>query len=208
MRCRNSVERNGADKVELLARLAAHLLAHEPDDAEFRLTHGDTNAGNYLFRDDTVAAIVDWELSAIGDPRSDLGFYAALNTVFGGYGAGRSPLTDAYAAATGRPLKSMEFYEAWGLYRMLMIFGGSRGWWHPYGTEAALHRLAAACPGAELWITDTARFATDAFGTHIKSYRYDPKPYVERVKRDRHRRRCAKLDVVNQDAGLVSRGHK
>ena len=42
---------------------------------------------------------------------------------------------------TGRALRSLEFYEAWGLYRMLMIFGGSRGWWHPYGTEAALHRL-------------------------------------------------------------------
>ena len=44
-------------------------------------------------------------------------------------------------------------------------------------------RLAAACPGAELWMTDTARFASDAFGTHIKSYKYDPKPYVERVTR-------------------------
>jgi pimeloyl-ACP methyl ester carboxylesterase len=44
-------------------------------------------------------------------------------------------------------------------------------------------RLAAACPGAELWITDTARFANDSFGTHIKSYKYDPKPYVERVTR-------------------------
>jgi uncharacterized protein len=42
-------------------------------------------------------------------------------------------------------------------------------------------RLAAACPGAELWITDTSRYATDAFGTHIKSYKYDPVPYVERV---------------------------
>lgn len=42
-------------------------------------------------------------------------------------------------------------------------------------------RLAASCSGAELWMTDTARLATDAFGTHIKSYKYDPEPYVARV---------------------------
>ena len=42
-------------------------------------------------------------------------------------------------------------------------------------------QLAAACPGAELWITDTAKGRADPFGTHIKSYTNDPTAYVARV---------------------------
>jgi pimeloyl-ACP methyl ester carboxylesterase len=41
--------------------------------------------------------------------------------------------------------------------------------------------LAAACPGADLWITDTSKGPGDPFGTHIKAYMNDPQAYVTRV---------------------------
>jgi aminoglycoside phosphotransferase (APT) family kinase protein len=126
----------------IMHRLQQTLLANEPSDATFALVHGDTNAGNYLFRGSEVAAVVDWELATIGDPRSDLGFYAALEWFFGGGGVrdGHSLLSEGYERVTGASLRDLPFYEAWGLYRMMVIFGG-RGMWNPYGIGAALERL-------------------------------------------------------------------
>ncbi|GAA0762268.1 hypothetical protein FHS52_002965 [Erythromicrobium ramosum] len=34
--------------------------------------HGDAGPGNFLFKDDRIAAIVDWELTHLGDPMEDL----------------------------------------------------------------------------------------------------------------------------------------
>jgi pimeloyl-ACP methyl ester carboxylesterase len=44
-------------------------------------------------------------------------------------------------------------------------------------------RLAAACPGSELWITDTGVETKSPFGTHIQAYTRDPRTYVEHVTR-------------------------
>jgi aminoglycoside phosphotransferase (APT) family kinase protein len=135
----------GMHEVRPVRKLREYLLDHEPGDARFALIHGDTNAGNYLFRGPDVVAIVDWELSAIGDPRSDLGFYAALNQMFGGYPAepGESVLSEAYQRLTGVRLTNLAFYEAWGLYRMLIVMGGwgGRGWWGGGGIEYRLRDL-------------------------------------------------------------------
>jgi aminoglycoside phosphotransferase (APT) family kinase protein len=139
----------GTDRDQALARLRAALIEHEPADARFALTHGDTNAGNYLFRANAVAAVVDWELAAIGDPRSDLGFYAALEAMFGASwgSAGDSVLAEAYARVTGDPLEHLGYYEAWGYYRMLVIFAGRGGWWHPFGATSLLARVDELLPG-------------------------------------------------------------
>jgi aminoglycoside phosphotransferase (APT) family kinase protein len=93
------------------------------------LLHGDPNPGNYLFQGERVVGVVDWEVAAIGDPRSDLGFYAALHTVFGGMPGpgGRTLLSNAYEGVTGVKLHSLEFYEATGLYRMAVVMAGWAG---------------------------------------------------------------------------------
>ena len=138
-------ERSRMDRAPVLAQLERYLVANEPTDATLALLHGDTNAGNYLFRGDDVVAVVDWELSTLGDPRSDLGFYAALEAMFGGYreAGNASVLAEAYERVTGAPLTNMGYYEAWGLYRMMVVMGGwaGRGWGGFYGMEAIAHRL-------------------------------------------------------------------
>jgi fermentation-respiration switch protein FrsA (DUF1100 family) len=51
----------------------------------------------------------------------------------------------------------------------------------PIVPVAQARLLAAACPGAELWVTDVGEGLTDPFGTHIKAYSRGPEAYVARV---------------------------
>ncbi len=58
--------------------LQAYFLEHLPDQGPIRVVHGDYGLHNCLFGADcTVAAIVDWEISTLGDPLADLAY--ALN---------------------------------------------------------------------------------------------------------------------------------
>jgi aminoglycoside phosphotransferase (APT) family kinase protein len=135
-------------RAPLLVALGHFLATNEPSDARHAFLHGDPNPGNYLFQGGNVVAVVDWELAAIGDPRSDLGFYAALLAVFGGMPGenGRTLLSDAYAAVTGTPLHDLEYYEALGLYRMAVVMAGwagrAGGSGTYYGMDAISRRLS------------------------------------------------------------------
>ena len=145
---RARAERLRISRAPLVVTLGEWLRANEPADAHFALLHGDPNPGNYLFAGDSVVAVLDWELAAIGDPRSDLGFYAALHTVFGGMSgsAGRTLLSDAYEAVTGRPQHNLDYYEAFGLYRMAIVTAGWAGRFGGaatgYSMDAIARRLA------------------------------------------------------------------
>ena len=145
---RARAERLRISRAPLVVALAEWLRANEPADARFALLHGDPNPGNYLFAGNSVVAVLDWELAAVGDPRSDLGFYAALHTVFGGMSgsAGRTLLSEAYETVTGQPLHNLDYYEAFGLYRMAVVtagwagrFGGATS---SYSMDAISRRLA------------------------------------------------------------------
>lgn len=139
------LDRLGLANQELVARLRRFLVANEPSDARLAFLHGDPNPGNYLIRDDTVAAVLDWELATLGDPRSDLGFYAALCAIFGGMPShdGRTVLSDAYASVTGQSLTSLDYYEALGLFRMAVVTAGWGGFSRfGHGSELIERRLA------------------------------------------------------------------
>lgn len=61
----------GADPVFQAA--LAWLSRNVPDDkGPAVVLHGDAGPGNFLFADDRVAALVDWELTHLGDPMEDL----------------------------------------------------------------------------------------------------------------------------------------
>jgi aminoglycoside phosphotransferase (APT) family kinase protein len=137
---RARAERLRIARAPLLIALGEWLRANQPADARVALLHGDPNPGNYLFAGRQVVAVLDWELAALGDPRSDLGFYAALQTVFGGMGGprGETLLSEAYAAVTGQQMTSLEYYEALGLYRMAIVMAG---WAGRFGAMSAGHTL-------------------------------------------------------------------
>lgn len=145
---RQRAESVGLHQHSLIVALGGWLTANEPPDARFCLLHGDPNPGNYLLAGDIVAAVVDWEVAAIGDPRSDLGFYSALLTVFGAWGGldSNTVLSQAYSEAVGQPLTDLNYYEALGLYKMAIVLSGmSRrgGGWGFFGLDTIVQRLDA-----------------------------------------------------------------
>jgi aminoglycoside phosphotransferase (APT) family kinase protein len=135
-------------RAPLLRALGDYLRRNQPRDARHAFLHGDPNPGNYLFQGDRVVGVLDWEVAGIGDPRSDLGFYAALNTIFAGNAGedGRTLLSDAYVEVTGIPLHNLDYYEATGLYRMAVVMAGWAGRWGTpgggYGLDAIARRLS------------------------------------------------------------------
>ena len=65
-------------RVEPMEQLIEWLAAHVPeDDGQTALVHGDWRIDNLIFdaQEPRVRAIVDWELSTLGHPLSDLGYF-------------------------------------------------------------------------------------------------------------------------------------
>lgn len=141
---RARAERLRIARAPLLIALGEWLRANQPSDARLAFLHGDPNPGNYLFRGDRVVSVVDWEVAGLGDPRSDLGFYAALHTIFGGVSrpGGRTLLSDAYERVTGVGLRDLEYYEATGLYRMAVVMAGWAGRFVGMGSGSTMDAIA------------------------------------------------------------------
>ena len=81
---------------------------HAPEPATIRLTHQDYRTGNYLVDESGLAAILDWEFAAWGDPDCDIGWFCArcwrfgaLDREAGGIGA-RADFLKGYERGSGR----------------------------------------------------------------------------------------------------------
>ena len=99
-----------------------------------RLVHGDFRNGNLMIHPVAgLAAVLDWELTHVGDPAEDLGWlctaswrFGAHDRPVGGFGD-YGPLLDAYAAAGGDEVSidRLRFWEAlgslkWGVMCLIM----------------------------------------------------------------------------------------
>jgi len=75
------------------------------------LVQGDTGPGNFVYVEDRVSAILDWECAHFGDPMEDLG-HLYSRAFFHPWGD-MSALLDAYTAAGGVPLDraKLHFYR-------------------------------------------------------------------------------------------------
>lgn len=118
-----------------------HLRSHAPEPVAPVLLHGDFRNGN-LMVDTTqgVAAVLDWELSHIGDPAEDLGWICVNSWRFGrpdrpvgGFGDYQDLLA-GYAAAGGRPmpLSRVRYWQAlgslkWGVMCLMMYASWASG---------------------------------------------------------------------------------
>jgi aminoglycoside phosphotransferase (APT) family kinase protein len=107
------------------------------------IVHGDYRFDNVIYapRDPhRIAAVVDWEMSTVGDPLCDLGLLVvywvddpsdpAASALPGGQadlGAGfppREQMLAAYAARSDRDLSNLEWYIALGSYKLAIIAEG------------------------------------------------------------------------------------
>ncbi len=85
----------------------AWLDAHMPHEAPATVVHGDFRNGNLMVGPDGISAVLDWELSHVGDPASDLAWLCVTSWRFqkpelpvGGFGT-REQLMQGYRAAGG-----------------------------------------------------------------------------------------------------------
>ncbi|EGD53986.1 phosphotransferase family protein [Gordonia neofelifaecis] len=119
-----------------MERLHALLADRVPADAAPGIVHGDYRLDNVLVDDDDQArAVLDWELSTIGDSLTDL----ALMCVYHRLGEAGGAVTDVsvapgflsedeviarYSAETGRDLSDFGFYLAFGCFKLAGIVEG------------------------------------------------------------------------------------
>ncbi len=117
--------------------VAAWLDEHRPDDIRMGLIHGDFHFANVLIAPDAgrVAAIVDWELTTIGDPLLDLGHVLsswprpgreAITPVAHATGIpSAEDLIARYDAQVDRDLSHLTWYRVLACYRLGIILEGS-----------------------------------------------------------------------------------
>jgi aminoglycoside phosphotransferase (APT) family kinase protein len=117
-----------------MERLMEWLPAHMPAESETRIVHGDFSIRNCMLHptEPKLEAVLDWELSTLGDPYSDV----AYTTLFMMGETTQKTLTDLgipsqaemfeiYAEASGRPaLKDWSFHLAFTLFRIAAINQG------------------------------------------------------------------------------------
>lgn len=158
----------GADTLGPVGEIGEWLRDNIPSDHQAGLMHGDYHIGNVLFRhgDGGLAAIVDWELAALGDPLLDL---ARLVTVWpdarhesllsykvkpwDGFPSAQA-LIDRYAALTGRSMAALPWFETLACYKYAIILEGTHA--------RACAGYADAAVGARLHASSTGLIARAA----------------------------------------------
>ncbi|MGW4382139.1 phosphotransferase family protein [Kitasatospora sp. NPDC004531] len=123
---------------ELHRRLAETL----PDSPAPALVHGDYRLDNVLVGpDDRITAVLDWEMSTVGDPLTDLGLlvmYTELARRFDGVlpGAALAPgfpgtaeLVGRYAESSGRDVSGLGWYVGFASFKLAVVLEGIHFRW-------------------------------------------------------------------------------
>jgi aminoglycoside phosphotransferase (APT) family kinase protein len=118
--------------------VAEWLSDNVPPDHRIGIIHGDLQWANVLIAPDAprVAAIIDWELSTLGDPLLDLAWILQAwsepddppghaGSLDGAALPTRAELVARYAASSGRDLTHVRWYEVLACYKLGIILEGS-----------------------------------------------------------------------------------
>ncbi|CAM5689561.1 Aminoglycoside phosphotransferase (APT) family kinase protein OS=Streptomyces griseomycini OX=66895 GN=FHS37_004860 PE=4 SV=1 [Streptomyces griseomycini] len=101
------------------------------------VVHGDYRLDNVLIgEDDRIKAILDWEMSTLGDPLTDLGLLVMYSMPLGtpdspvsttAEAAGHpapAELIERYAARSGRDVSAVSWYTAFAWFKLAVILEG------------------------------------------------------------------------------------
>jgi aminoglycoside phosphotransferase (APT) family kinase protein len=105
------------------------LLERAPEAERRSVVHGDYRVGNVIFGPEGVRAILDWELSHVGDPVEDLGWLCCKSWRFGatppvgGLGS-REELVEAYERAGGAKVDpaALAWWEACANFKVALVW--------------------------------------------------------------------------------------
>ncbi len=114
------------------------LAASVPAQQGTAIVHGDYRLDNVVVGDDgSVLAVLDWEICTLGDALADLGLLMVYWTEPGDDAAlagvtptampgfpSRREIVERYAAASGRDLGALDFYVAFGYWKLACILQG------------------------------------------------------------------------------------
>jgi aminoglycoside phosphotransferase (APT) family kinase protein len=127
------------ERVEAMDRLAEWLPRTVPAQERTTIVHGDYRLDNMIFDpvEPRVAAVLDWELSTLGEPLADF-TYLLMN--WRTSAIARTPdlkahgiptlgeAVEQYCRLTGRPnLPDLDWFFAYNLYRLACIYQGILG---------------------------------------------------------------------------------
>jgi aminoglycoside phosphotransferase (APT) family kinase protein len=125
-------------EVALMDSIHARLVERQPEQHNVGIVHGDYRLGNCLLDPATgdLRAVLDWELCTLGDVLADIGYLLvywsdptgpqlAENDPSGQVGfPARDEMVAGYAAATGRSVADIRYFEAFSCWRLAAIAEG------------------------------------------------------------------------------------
>jgi aminoglycoside phosphotransferase (APT) family kinase protein len=133
---------NKTRELPAIDELARRIQAALPDSGPPTIVHGDYRLENTMLAADAprVVAVLDWEMSTLGDPLTDLGLFLVYWVHWGDAqdagplatgGASGLPgfisldeVAARYGAATGRDLTNLDFYIVFAFYKLAVILEG------------------------------------------------------------------------------------
>ncbi|AWI27777.1 phosphotransferase family protein [Streptomyces tirandamycinicus] len=108
-----------------------------PDSPAPAVVHGDYRLDNVLVgEDDRIRAVLDWEMSTLGDPLTDLGLLvmysqklelpdSPISTTAGAAGhPDAAELVERYAVRSGRDTSAVSWYTAFAWFKLAVILEG------------------------------------------------------------------------------------
>ncbi len=130
-------------ELPVIDELARRLAASVPEQSDSTIVHGDYSFNNTMWstQDPTqMVAVLDWEMSTLGDPLTDLGMVVSY---WGDAGAimwrGRSPqphrvgagfpdadhLIDRYERSSGRSVRDLDVHRTLAIFKLAIIIEGA-----------------------------------------------------------------------------------
>jgi aminoglycoside phosphotransferase (APT) family kinase protein len=136
-------DHNKTREIPAVERVGAWLKANLPDSPPATIVHGDYRLGNVILASEPpsrVCAVLDWEMSTIGDPLADLGYLCTLWVDRDDPSLGRFELTGVtraegwltraeviarYEERSGRSMTDIRWYRTLALWKSIVFMEGN-----------------------------------------------------------------------------------
>jgi aminoglycoside phosphotransferase (APT) family kinase protein len=136
-------DHNKTREIPAVEHVGAWLGANLPESPPATIVHGDYRLGNVLLEPEAparVSAVLDWEMSTIGDPLADLGYLCTLYVDRDDPSLGkfelssvtreegwltRAELVARYEDRSGRPMTDIRWYQTLALWKSIVFMEGN-----------------------------------------------------------------------------------
>jgi aminoglycoside phosphotransferase (APT) family kinase protein len=135
-------EHNRTRDLPAVERIATWLSDNMPESGPATIVHGDYRLGNVMFTTrlpPRLISILDWEMSAIGDPLADLGYlcwmwvdrddvgtpHEELTLTRSEGFSSRSELVARYGERSGRSVEALRWYEVLAAWKSIVFVEGN-----------------------------------------------------------------------------------